>query len=90
MKIMFVMVKEDYIDPMNIELLSALAKREGHEMFLNVLEHDNLLEEVGSIRPDSRSKCQRPMGNRSRGTDLFRPAQRGGGLSSGPKRHGAP
>ena len=36
------MVKEDYIDPMNIELLSALAKAEGHETFLNVLEHNNL------------------------------------------------
>nr|MBI3612141.1 radical SAM protein [Nitrospirota bacterium] len=52
MKIMFVMVKEDYIDPMNIELLSAMAKQEGHETFLNVLEHDNLMEEVGTIRPD--------------------------------------
>jgi hypothetical protein len=52
MKIMFVMVKEDYIDPMNIELLSAIAKREGHETFLNVLEHGNLMEEVRVIRPD--------------------------------------
>ncbi len=52
MKIMFVMVKEDYIDPMNVELLSALAKRDGHETFLNVLEHNNLKEEVRSIRPD--------------------------------------
>ncbi len=46
------MVKEDYIDPMNVELLSALAKREGHETFLNVLEHNNLRSEVKSIRPD--------------------------------------
>ncbi len=52
MRIMFVMVKEDYIDPMNIELLSAIAKGQGHETFLNVLEHDTLLEEVHSIRPD--------------------------------------
>ncbi len=52
MKIMFVMVKEDYIDPMNVELLSALAKKDGHETFLNVLEHNNLKEEVRSIRPD--------------------------------------
>jgi radical SAM superfamily enzyme YgiQ (UPF0313 family) len=52
MKIMFVMVKEDFIDPMNIELLSALAKREGHETFLNVLEHNNLKSEMRSIRPD--------------------------------------
>lgn len=52
MKILFVMVKEDFIDPMNIELLSALAKEQGHETFLNVLEHDNLLEEMEAIRPD--------------------------------------
>jgi len=52
MKVMFVMVKEDYIDPMNVEILSALAKREGHETFLNVLEHNNLREEIRSIRPD--------------------------------------
>ena len=52
MKILFVMVKEDYIDPLNIELLSALAKRDGHETFLNVLEHNNLKEEMRSIRPD--------------------------------------
>lgn len=52
MNILFVMVKEDYIDPMNIELLSALARRDGHETFLNVLEHDNLMEEVRAIRPE--------------------------------------
>src|SRR5580704_19717444 len=52
MKILFVMVKEDYIDPMNVELLSALAKREGHETFLNVLEHNNLKSDVKAIRPD--------------------------------------
>lgn len=52
MKILFVMVKEDYIDPLNIELLSALAKRQGHETFLNVLEHNNLKEEVESLCPD--------------------------------------
>lgn len=52
MKILFVMVKEDYIDPMNIELLSAIARRGGHDTFLNVLEHDNLMDEVRAIRPD--------------------------------------
>ncbi len=51
MKIMFVMVKEDYIDPMNIELLSAIARRDGHETFLNVLEHDDLMKEVRAVRP---------------------------------------
>ena len=52
MKVMFIIVKEDYIDPMSTELLSALAKREGHETFLNVLEHSNLMEELRSVRPD--------------------------------------
>lgn len=52
MKILFVLVKEDYIDPMNIELLSALAKREGHETFLNVLEHNDLKKALLAIRPD--------------------------------------
>lgn len=52
MKIMFVMVKEDFIDPMSIELLSALAKQDGHDTFLNVLEHDNLMDEIRAIRPD--------------------------------------
>lgn len=52
MKILFVMVKEDYIDPMNIEILSALALREGCECFLNVLEHNNLFEDLGKIQPD--------------------------------------
>lgn len=55
MKIMFVMVKEDYIDPMNIELLSAIAKQDGHDTFLNVLEDNNLLEEV----PLNRAGCGR-------------------------------
>ena len=52
MKILFVMVKEDYIDPMNVELLSALAKLEGAETFLNVLEHNDLRSELKRIRPD--------------------------------------
>jgi len=52
MKVLFVMVKEDYIDPMNIELLSALAKREGAETFLNVLEHNDLKAEIKRIRPE--------------------------------------
>lgn len=52
MKILFVMVKEDYIDPMNIEILSALAKREGHECFLNVLEHNDLFQDLDRIQPD--------------------------------------
>jgi len=37
---------------MQIELLSALAKREGHETFLNILQHKNLSGELNRIKPD--------------------------------------
>lgn len=52
MKILFVIKEEDPIDPMNVELLSALAKREGHETFLNVLQHRDLSRMLQRIRPD--------------------------------------
>ncbi len=52
MKVLFVMTREENIDPLNIELLSALAKREGHETFLNVLDHRDLDRDLTSIRPD--------------------------------------
>ena len=38
-KILFIHKEEDPIDPMQIELLSALAKREGHDTYLNILQH---------------------------------------------------
>ncbi|MEK6542999.1 MAG: radical SAM protein [Elusimicrobiota bacterium] len=52
MKILFVIKEEDPIDPMNIELLSALAKQRGHETFLNVLAHKDLSETLGRVKPD--------------------------------------
>ena len=52
MKILFVLKEEDPIDPMNVELLSALAKREGHDTFLNILQHRDLDAELRSLRPD--------------------------------------
>lgn len=52
MKILFVLKEEDPIDPMNVELLSALAKREGHETFLDVLQHGTLERTLRSLRPD--------------------------------------
>ncbi len=52
MKVLFVIKEEDPIDPMNVELLSALAKREGHETFLNVLQHQDLSETLRKVRPD--------------------------------------
>lgn len=52
MKVMFVERIVEYIDPMNIELLSALARREGHTTFLSILQEDNLNEELKRIKPD--------------------------------------
>ncbi|MBI3306833.1 MAG: hypothetical protein HYZ84_03390, partial [Candidatus Omnitrophica bacterium] len=52
MKILFIHKEEDPIDPMQIELLSALAKRDGHETFLNILQHKNLSDDLRKIRPD--------------------------------------
>ncbi|MBI3548176.1 MAG: radical SAM protein [Elusimicrobia bacterium] len=52
MKILFVIKEEDPIDPMNVELLSALAKRDGHETFLNVLQHRNLADTMRKVQPD--------------------------------------
>ena len=52
MKILFIHKEEDPIDPMQIELLSALAKREGHDTFLNILEHRNLSDTLRKVRPD--------------------------------------
>lgn len=52
MKILFTMLREENIDPLSVELLSALAKRDGHETFLSVLEHGELDRDLKSIRPD--------------------------------------
>jgi len=52
MKIMFITVREENVDPLSIELLSALARREGHDTFLNVLEHGNLEQELRAVRPE--------------------------------------
>ena len=52
MKILFIHKEEDPIDPMQIELLSALAKREGHDTFLNILQHKNLSNDLRKIKPD--------------------------------------
>ncbi len=52
MKVLFVIKHIDYIDPMGIELLSALAKREGCETFLHVLSGGELMEKIEKIQPD--------------------------------------
>lgn len=52
MKVLFIIKEEDPIDPMNVELLSALAKREGHETFLSVLQHKDLSTSLRNLQPD--------------------------------------
>lgn len=52
MKILFVERIVEYIDPMNVELLSALARREHCSTFLAVLQTDDLEKELRRIKPD--------------------------------------
>src|SRR2546428_4814872 len=52
MKVLFVERDVEYIDPMNIQLLSALAKQRGHSSFLTVLSDDDLVSDVKRISPD--------------------------------------
>lgn len=52
MKILFVERDVEYIDPMNIELLSALAKQRGHSTFLTILSQEDLDGSLRCIHPD--------------------------------------
>jgi radical SAM superfamily enzyme YgiQ (UPF0313 family) len=52
MKILFAIKDVEYIDPMGIMLLSALAKEKGHTTALNVLSERNLGDTVKTLRPD--------------------------------------
>ncbi|MFQ5466380.1 MAG: B12-binding domain-containing radical SAM protein, partial [Thermodesulfobacteriota bacterium] len=52
MKILFVVKDIEYIDPMGIMLLSALAKRKGHTTELAVLADGKLEDLVRKTRPD--------------------------------------
>ena len=52
MKVLFVERDVEYIDPMNIQLLSALAKQRGHSTFLTILSADDLDADLRRIRPD--------------------------------------
>ncbi len=52
MKILFIIKDVEYIDPMGIMLLSALAKEQGHTTDLAVLSDGNLEEKIRTSRPD--------------------------------------
>ena len=51
MKVLFIIKDVEYIDPMGIMLLSALAKERGDDTYLNVLTENNLKESLKAIRP---------------------------------------
>jgi len=51
-KILFVERDIEYIDPMNVMLLSALARRAGHATFLTVLSANDLEADLRRINPD--------------------------------------
>jgi anaerobic magnesium-protoporphyrin IX monomethyl ester cyclase len=51
-KVLFVERDVEYIDPMNVMLLSALARQRGHATFLSVLSQDDLEEDLRRIKPD--------------------------------------
>jgi len=52
MRVMFIEMMVEFIDPMQVELLSALAKREGCKTFFAVEQDCNLKEEVRNVMPD--------------------------------------
>lgn len=52
MKILFVIKDLEYIDPMGIMLLSALAKERGHTTAVSVLAQGDLKEKLSSFSPD--------------------------------------
>ncbi len=52
MKILFIVQSIDYIDPIGIMLISALAKAEGHTTHLGVLTRQDIITRVQDLKPD--------------------------------------
>lgn len=52
MKILFVPRTVEYIDPMNIQLMSALARRAGHTTYLSIMAQDDLEQDIKRVKPD--------------------------------------
>ncbi|MBI1979312.1 MAG: B12-binding domain-containing radical SAM protein [Elusimicrobia bacterium] len=52
MKILLVERSVEYIEPMHAELISALARAEGHTTYLSVLAQDDLETDLKRIKPD--------------------------------------
>jgi anaerobic magnesium-protoporphyrin IX monomethyl ester cyclase len=52
MKILFIMQEIDYFDPLGLMSIIAVAKKEGHETFLGILAHEDILAKIEKIRPE--------------------------------------
>ncbi|MFC1990597.1 B12-binding domain-containing radical SAM protein [Chloroflexota bacterium] len=52
MKILFVTQNIDYIDPIGMMLLSALARAAGHSTSLGILEREDIVKKIESLKPD--------------------------------------
>ena len=51
MKILFIVKDIDFIDPVGIMLLSSLAKKDGHETYLGILNREEIIGKINKIRP---------------------------------------
>jgi radical SAM superfamily enzyme YgiQ (UPF0313 family) len=52
MKVLFVVNDVGFIDPISVALLSGVARDLGHERYLCILKHHDLVEQVDRIKPD--------------------------------------
>jgi radical SAM superfamily enzyme YgiQ (UPF0313 family) len=52
MKILFIVQTIDYIDPIGIMLMSALAKEKGHSTHLGILTRENIIDKIRKLYPD--------------------------------------
>src|SRR3989338_564463 len=51
MKILFIVKDIDFIDPVGIMLLSSLAKKDGHETYLGILNREEIIGKINKIKP---------------------------------------
>lgn len=52
MKILFVVKDIDFIDPIGIMVLSSLAKKNGHEVYLGILNREEIIGKISKIKPE--------------------------------------
>ncbi len=51
MKILFIVKDIDFIDPIGMMLLSALAKEKGHNTYLAILNREDIIKKINDINP---------------------------------------